>query len=62
MKYLFINTVAGYGSTGRIAADKCRELMAQLMPGEYQNIEIMMDYQTGEIITLGELTPRWWIK
>ena len=28
MKYLFINSVAGFGSTGRIAADKCRELMA----------------------------------
>lgn len=29
MKYLFINSVAGIGSTGRIAADKCRELMQQ---------------------------------
>lgn len=29
MKYLFINSVAGVGSTGRIAAEKCRELMAQ---------------------------------
>ena len=29
VKYLFINSVAGVGSTGRIAADKCRELMAQ---------------------------------
>ena len=29
MRYLFINTVAGYGSTGRIAAEKCRELTAQ---------------------------------
>jgi len=29
MKYLFINSVAGYGSTGRIVAEKCRELMAQ---------------------------------
>lgn len=29
MKYLFINSVAGYGSTGRIAADQCRALMAQ---------------------------------
>ncbi len=29
MKYLFVNSVAGVGSTGRIAADKCRELMAQ---------------------------------
>ena len=27
MKYLFINSVAGFGSTGRIAADQCRELM-----------------------------------
>ena len=29
MKYLFINSVAGFGSTGRIAADQCRELMDQ---------------------------------
>lgn len=29
MKYLFINSVAGVGSTGRIAAGQCRELMSQ---------------------------------
>jgi len=29
MKYLFVNSVAGYGSTGRIAAEKCRELMKE---------------------------------
>ena len=29
MRYLFINSVAGFGSTGRIAAGKCRELMKQ---------------------------------
>ena len=29
MKYLFLNSVAGFGSTGRLAAEKCRELMAQ---------------------------------
>ena len=29
MKYLFINSVAGFGSTGRIAAEQCRERMAQ---------------------------------
>ena len=29
MKYLFINSYAGYGSTGRIAADTCRQLTAQ---------------------------------
>lgn len=29
MKYLFINSVAGFGSTGRIVAELCRDLMAQ---------------------------------
>jgi len=29
MKYLFINSLAGLGSTGRICAEKCRELMQQ---------------------------------
>lgn len=29
MKYLFLNSVAGYASTGRIAAEKCRELMKE---------------------------------
>lgn len=40
----------------------CRELMVQLMPGRYQNIEIMLDYTTGRTVTLGEITPEWWIK
>jgi cytidine deaminase len=40
----------------------CRELMVQLMAGEYKNIEIMLDYDTGRTVTLGELTPEWWIK
>ena len=39
----------------------CREFMTQLMPDTYRNIEIMMDYEKGKIITLGELTPEWWI-
>ena len=39
----------------------CRELMAQLMPETYQGIEIMLDYDTGKIVTLGALTPEWWI-
>lgn len=39
----------------------CRELMVQLMPKSYQNIEIMLDYETGKTITLGEITPEWWI-
>lgn len=39
----------------------CRELMAQLIPDKYKDIEVMMDYEKGEVIALKELTPRWWI-
>jgi len=39
----------------------CRELMVQLMPETYKEIEIMLDYERGKIITLGEITPEWWI-
>lgn len=39
----------------------CRELMVQLMSDSYKSIEIMLDYQNEKIITLGEITPEWWI-
>lgn len=39
----------------------CRELMVQLMPDSYKDIEIMLDYKQKRIVTLGELTPEWWI-
>ena len=39
----------------------CRELMVQLMPDTYQDVEIMLDYEKEKIVTLGELTPHWWI-
>lgn len=39
----------------------CRELMAQLMPDGYRDIEIMLDYEKEKVLTLGELTPKWWI-
>ena len=39
----------------------CRELMSQLMPDEYRNVEIMLDYETNKVVTLGMLTPEWWI-
>lgn len=39
----------------------CRELMTQLMPDTYASIEIMLDYENGKIVTLGRLTPEWWI-
>lgn len=39
----------------------CRELIVQLMPDTYKYIEIMMDFAAEGTVTLGELTPRWWI-
>ena len=39
----------------------CRELMVQLMPGKYKDIDIMIDYTEGRVVKLGELTPEWWI-
>lgn len=39
----------------------CRELMVQLMPDTYKDIDIMLDYNTERIVKLGEITPEWWI-
>lgn len=39
----------------------CRELMVQLMPETYNDIEIMVDYQAKRIVKLGDITPEWWI-
>lgn len=39
----------------------CRELMTQLMPDSYRDIEILLDVEKSEIVRLGDLTPRWWI-
>lgn len=35
----------------------CRERMTQLMPESYRDIEVMLDYEKKEIVTLGEFTP-----
>ena len=48
------------GSSGA-PCGACRELMVQLMPGKYRGIEIMMDYRKERTVTLGDLTPEWWI-
>ena len=39
----------------------CREFMVQLMPNDYKDIEIMVDYKTKKIVKLGDITPMWWI-
>jgi len=46
------------GKTGA-PCGACRELMAQLMPKDYGKTEIMLDYESGRTVTLGELTPEW---
>ena len=48
------------GKTGA-PCGACRELMVQLMPDSYKDIEIMLDYEKEKIIKLGEITPEWWI-
>lgn len=52
--------VMGGGRTGA-PCGACRELMVQLMPDSYKKIEIMLDLDKKTIVTLGELTPMWWI-
>ena len=61
-KVLCISPRAGEGNAGGAPCGACRELMVQLMPGRYHDIEIMMDLRAGRIVKLGELTPEWWIK
>ena len=56
-KVLCIPPVEGKGAP----CGACRELMVQLMPDSYKDIEIMLDYSKGQVITLGEITPEWWI-
>ena len=48
------------GSSGA-PCGACRELMVQLMPEKYKGVEIMMNYRQEKVVTLGSLTPEWWI-
>lgn len=59
-----ITRVLALMSDGKIGAlcGACRELMVQLDPQRYRDVQIMLDYEHEKITTLGELTPEWWIK
>lgn len=48
------------GKTGA-PCGACREFMAQLMIGKYESVEIMLDYEHEKVVTLGKLTPEWWL-
>ena len=39
----------------------CREFIVQLMEKDYQHVEVMLDYESGKVATMGELTPEWWL-
>ena len=58
-----IKKIIAINSEGKVIppCGSCRELMSQLMPSDYKNIEIMLDYENCKIVTLGDLTPEWWI-
>lgn len=50
------------GKAGGAPCGACREMMVQIMPGEYRDIEILLDYDEERVVHLGDLTPDWWIK
>lgn len=58
-----IQKVIAIMSDGKCGAPcgACRELMVQLMPDKYKGIEIMLDHENERVVTLGELTPEWWV-
>lgn len=58
-----IKKIIAINSEGKVIppCGACRELMSQLMPSDYKKIEIMLDYEKCNIVTLGDLTPEWWI-
>lgn len=58
-----LRRVVAVGWDGKVLppCGACRELMTQLMPETYREVEILLDYDTGEVARLGDLTPRWWI-
>lgn len=58
-----LRRVVAVGREGKVLppCGACRELMTQLMPETYREVEILLDYDTGEVAKLGDLTPRWWL-
>ena len=55
-KILRVLAVMSDGKNG-VPCGACREFMVQMMEKDYQNVEVMMDYESNK----GELTPEWWL-
>ena len=58
-----LKRVVAVGGNGKVMAPcgACRELMTQLMPDDYRRIEVMLGYEEKKIVSLGALTPEWWL-
>lgn len=58
-----ITRVMAIMGSGKIGAPcgACRELMVQLMPDTYREVQVMLDYEKERILPLGELTADWWV-
>ncbi len=52
---------APYGKTSGMPCGACREFLYQLNE-ENEDMEIMVDYEKRETITLKEIMPKWWGK
>lgn len=50
---------APYGGGSGMPCGACREFLMQLS-NENRNMEIMVDYESRQTVTLGELMPAWW--
>ena len=50
---------APYGGGSGMPCGACREFLLQLSP-KNRDMEIMVDYNSRQTITLGELMPNWW--
>ena len=35
--------------------------MSRLISDKYRAVQIMMDYENDRVVTLGDLTPEWWL-
>ena len=50
-----------YGEGSGMPCGACREFLYQLNEAN-ENMEILVDYETRETVTLRELMPKWWGK
>ena len=48
-----------HGGPSGMPCGACREFLMELHP-DNSNLEFMVDYETRQTVTLGELLPLWW--